>query len=503
MVTIHPRRAACAIAFLSVSAATAHFSFPDRVPVDRLVRNASAHVAEHPDDGHGYYVLGRIHALAFVLASDSLAVWRERGGAGTLPELAADNFQAGSGLFGREPPPPAPDRGKLRAHLESAIVSYERALGLSSQAEAAQVSGWGVERGEGSAKIHLALGYVLERGSVLAGEADVLPDAAVSEPGPSARAEILVLVQRLGSDRRSVRDEAGDEIRGRLTEAAKILHECRDAEDERVRGAVRSHLAAYWRERAIVHYREAWERAVADDLSVEQQPYFGLTELVSYEAGIGYIALVRARGAADSAESERLMHVERSIDGLESKPPNGIVTPIIFSMDAAAPLRRLLAPGRAVCFDLDGDGDSESWPWVAPGTMILVWDPDGTGQITSGRQLFGSVTWWLFPRDGYHALDLLDDNRDGELTGAELAGIAVWSDRDGDGVSDPGEVIPASGAGVTALGAHAPSTHDGCPANPWGIELADGRVLPTYDWITGPAAGSAEPAPCAARLASR
>ena len=43
--------------------------------------------------------------------------------------------------------------------------------------------------------------------------------------------------------------------------------------------------------------------------------------------------------------------------------------------------------------------------------------------------MFGSVTWWLFFSDGYRALDTLDDNRDGRLTGSELSGIAVWFDR--------------------------------------------------------------------------
>ncbi|MBT3202234.1 MAG: hypothetical protein HN350_20220, partial [Phycisphaerales bacterium] len=52
--------------------------------------------------------------------------------------------------------------------------------------------------------------------------------------------------------------------------------------------------------------------------------------------------------------------------------------------------------GTAVRFDLDGDGRAQSWPWVKPTTGILVWDPSGQGRITSGQQLFGSVTIWMF-----------------------------------------------------------------------------------------------------------
>lgn len=500
-------RAPVALACLCIAPAAAYFNFPDRVPVDRLVRNASAYVSEHPDDPHGHYVLGRIHALAFTLETGTLAAWnrRDQSQAEAPPDLADDHFQSRPSLFGAEGASPeiTPNREELESHLGSAITSFERALGMDARPESARVSSWGVDRAPRAALYHLGLAYLLERGAVLAGEADVLPGAGASTPDADARAELTRLIGRLGAARPAARERASEAIRARLADAAPILHELRDSDDSRVRDGVRALLGDHWREVAIAHYRLAWERSVADDLTVEYEPYFGLAELVSYEAGTGYVALVRARGVADGPEAERLEHVERSIAALEAKPPNGIMTPIILSLDQEAPLRRLLAPAREVCFDLDGDGDAEMWPWVAPGTAILVWDPDDTGEITSGRQLFGSVSWWLFPHDGYHALDLLDDNRDGELSGTELDGIALWFDGDSDGVSSPGEVIPAAEAGVVALAARALALVDGCPANQWGVELSDGRVLPTYDWITAPSAGTPEPAPEPARLTSR
>ena len=56
-----------------------------------------------------------------------------------------------------------------------------------------------------------------------------------------------------------------------------------------------------------------------------------------------------------------------------------------------------------------------------------------------------------FWADGFEALRALDDNRDGELTGGELGGLALWRDEDGDGVSDPGEVLPANVHGIAGL----------------------------------------------------
>jgi hypothetical protein len=115
-----------------------------------------------------------------------------------------------------------------------------------------------------------------------------------------------------------------------------------------------------------------------------------------------------------------------------------------------------------VKFDLDGTGRPQTYPWLRPDAAFLVWDPQHTGRITSGRQLFGNVTWWMFWNDGYQAMAALDDNHDGWLTGCELAGLALWFDVNQNGVSDPGEVIPIDKTDIEgiavlpeALGAHA------------------------------------------------
>lgn len=96
---------------------------------------------------------------------------------------------------------------------------------------------------------------------------------------------------------------------------------------------------------------------------------------------------------------------------------------------------------------------------------LLVYDPGHRGTVTSGEQLFGNWTFggqrlasasslaaapqpW---RDGYDALATLDTNRDGVLTGAELAPLALWFDENQNGVSEPGEVKNISETGVETL----------------------------------------------------
>ena len=127
---------------------------------------------------------------------------------------------------------------------------------------------------------------------------------------------------------------------------------------------------------------------------------------------------------------------------------------------------------------------SRRWcsPWLQPSTALLVWDPQGTGKITSGTQLFGSATWWMLFPDAYAALDALDDSRDGWLTGRELNGLALWFDRNQNGISDPGEVVALSNSPIVGIATKATGKTALSLMNPAGLRLRDGRTLPTYDW---------------------
>ncbi|MCX6381981.1 MAG: hypothetical protein NT023_21315, partial [Armatimonadetes bacterium] len=124
------------------------------------------------------------------------------------------------------------------------------------------------------------------------------------------------------------------------------------------------------------------------------------------------------------------------------------ISPIIFPMNGCHTLSQLVAPHRAVRFDLMGDRMGTRWSWVNARAGILVWDPLHNGLVRSGYQLFGNVTWCMIWKYGYAPLARLDANGDGWLTGKELEGIAVWQDKNGNGVSDRGEVMPLSRLGV-------------------------------------------------------
>lgn len=169
---------------------------------------------------------------------------------------------------------------------------------------------------------------------------------------------------------------------------------------------------------------------------------------------------------------------------LEASQPIMYVTPIMVPM-RDAPFSRLVNTSSDVAFDLAGTGDTRAQGWLTPDAAWLVWDPDWRGEIKSGFDLIGQRSWSVFWRDGFEALRALDDNHDGELTGAELDGLALWCDENENGVSEPGEVLPANVHGVTAIATSGAALSAGLIAAQHGVRFDNGSVRPLYDWTPG------------------
>jgi hypothetical protein len=217
-------------------------------------------------------------------------------------------------------------------------------------------------------------------------------------------------------------------------------------------------------------------------------PPSGLDGLISYEAGKALVRLAAEKNFSGNEEKDATSAKE-AISRLE-KLPMGSITPIVFSFTPGRHLSQFLAPENIVDFDLRGYGFRDRWTWVKPELGFLVWDPKREGKITSARQLFGSYTFQIFRKTGYDALAALDDNGDGVLSGEELNGISVWFDRNHNGVSDPGEVMPVEELGIRAIAVTATGRDGIHPTNARGIILADGTALRTWDWITMPVPAS-------------
>lgn len=379
------------------------------VPVSRLITNAGAYVRVHPNDAQGYYVLGRVHSLAFAQSNAKMGVYYKRDLALRHPakpakdasSLPADELPQFPGyapvLEGNLGPKQGAWKAQSRVHLLESIRNYQRATALSPK----------------TGLYWLGFGWMLEQ---------------AQDAQPRGGPEPVVL--------------AAD--------------------------------APAWSAQAIAAYQHAYELSYPQD---SKQRF--LYNDISLEAGEGQLRLMKGR---EPSPVEQARQASLQLEILKLKRRLRMVTPIIFPLRRQTSLAQMLDAKRTTRFDLAGDGRGALWPWVTPDTGILVWDPAHTGRIVSGRQLFGSATWWMLFQNGYQALAALDDNHDGQLTGRELDGIAVWQDRNGNGVCDRGEVVSLSSLGIVDIAVHSAGRQDGALCNSRGLRLADGTFAPTYDW---------------------
>lgn len=431
---------------MAASVAWSVFVRPVDAPVDRLVKNTTAYVKEHPKDPKGHYVLARIHYLAFANKAFEVGV---NGDPNASPSPVAPDW-----LQGNYASRWRGDRLIRLAREELDHLSWDDL----SAAEIQEIQDWASQK----EKELDAEGWQPPRPTDE--ELNMHAAAASKHFKKAIELEPKKALYHLG-------------LASLLEQYAEFLTEsC----------AVPPEFAGIILDRARDTYYVAHDLSIKRDLRHRHLPIEGLVSLVSHEAGEGYIRLSAGALGTSPANKRRVASVTRNVKRLKSLR-HDVVTPIVFSADEHAFVADLLAPDTTVPFDLDGDGVIETWPWVKPTTGILVWDPQRKGQITSGRQLFGSVTWWLFFADGYRALDALDDGRDGELTGDELAGISAWFDRNSNGRTDEGEVVTLEELGVASV-ATRPTRKDGdYLMNGKGLTFHDGRTVPTYDWVVSPA----------------
>lgn len=464
--------------------AIAHGMLPWDTPIDRLVTNLDARLEMSPADPELHYILGRLHALAFETGDQNVAIWQLK-----FPRSAEDlaedwrpietDYWIGRSVHNE--PPQAPTDEQMHVHLREALTHLNRAIELAPAV----------------ARYHLALASILETGEPMATEIDVSPICPLRDfdrlEKESWIEEAVTRFEKDELSRKFLKEDLRRSGFGRGKPSARDeivtrLDRERNHADPGRRAAVRALLLEDWNEQVTQQFFAAFALAVPSEGTAEEQPARGWadrTAYVSYEAATAYVRIVNARGPRPG-DAVRLATAKAAIKAFDDLPPSRAITPILFSLSGARPLADLLDPGATTTFDLDGSGSSQRWPWVAHDTGILVWDPLNSGRITSGRQLFGSVSWWLFFKNGYDALAALDDDGDGELSGRELDGLAVWFDRNGNGESDPGEVVPVGELGITGISCRATERTGESPCNPRGLRLNSGAILPTYDWTTRP-----------------
>lgn len=234
------------------------------------------------------------------------------------------------------------------------------------------------------------------------------------------------------------------------------------------------------KEQAIKAYRAVIESAWKQEKDLEQA---GLGwHSVTAEAGRYLTALLDKE--QDQKEIATIAARTKQMEQV-SRP----VTPIVIPLKDGLTARDLEDRTASVLFDVDGSGLPQRWTWISRDAGWLVYDPQHTGQVKSGLQLFGNVTFWMFWENGYDALAALDDNGDGSLNSKELQGLAIWQDANSNGRCDPGEVQSLEKHGIVSLSVRHQrdkSHADNIAWSPHGVTLRDGSQRATYDIVLQP-----------------
>lgn len=493
-----------AVAF-TASTATGMFADPPAAPVLRLLANAKRALEKAPDDPHLLYLVGRTHAVAYAQGMDATCrtsgFGRKADTEDGLPRFGTRSYDLLE--FKGEADP---DR---LAHLQDGIRHLRAAAALAKAPEQAhpkpEKSGSAGDKDAGAgdeekrawtaeeieelrrrgpddrAMIHLGLAWLLDDGSRFASKLghpeNPAPKAELSETDAAA---IDARIEALGAKDDTERSKAYADLRTSFARCWPRLVDAKDHKDEIVRKAVSSLLDRWWKDQALDQYRQAF--ALTKDNDLKATKFDGIYR-IAREAGAAIVRLLDASAGVTEAERVAIDKERESVAKDLLQAPNGFaITPVIFPISAPRPMGDLLPPGRTARFDLAGDGIQRLWPWPSADAGFLVWTPAPDAPVTSGRNLIGERTWWIFWRDGYEPLSMLDDDGDGRLRGAELEGLGVWCDADGDGVSDPGEVQPVAERKIEWIAVRATRLEDGVPAADLGIGFADGSTRPTYDW---------------------
>jgi len=119
---------------------------------------------------------------------------------------------------------------------------------------------------------------------------------------------------------------------------------------------------------------------------------------------------------------------------------------------------RLTGADSPVTFDIAAAGQPVRIGWTAAGVdeAFLCLDRNGNGKIDNGAEMFGSSTPLkdgTRAPNGFVALAEFDDNHDGIIDERDAVWnrLLLWRDLNHDGISQPNELAPVVGSGLTAI----------------------------------------------------
>ena len=107
-------------------------------------------------------------------------------------------------------------------------------------------------------------------------------------------------------------------------------------------------------------------------------------------------------------------------------------------------------------FDLTGSGFANKTGWVSSGSAFLVMDRNNNGKIDDISEMFGNNK-----ESGFQALAAYDTNKDEKIDSSDpiFNSLKLWQDKNGDGITENGELISLSDAGIKSISLNTTSTN--------------------------------------------
>ena len=215
---------------------------------------------------------------------------------------------------------------------------------------------------------------------------------------------------------------------------------------------------------------------------------------VTYFNNADYSSSFNVLGAGNGLTSVNIVALTSAATGSTTY---SFITPIVLDLNGDGIQTTTMQNG--VTFDINNDGKVDQTAWATRGDGLLVRDVNKDGSINNGSELFGSSTKLANGTtavDGYQAMKALDSNNDGLLTSmdAQFGELMVWVDKNGNGVSNPGELFSLSDLGITSLSLDATKSDQTNNGNLLGLmgsfTTADGKTHTMGDvWFQTDAAG--------------
>jgi len=221
---------------------------------------------------------------------------------------------------------------------------------------------------------------------------------------------------------------------------------------------------------AVSEYRKAWSGFLSKEKDTKQahgRNWSGAKETAEYLIPLLDPTTDKAEIEEIKTQADKLTKVSFSI------------TPIVVALSKSTTLAEIVDGNHTARFDADGSGTDQRWTWISPSAAWLAYAPNG--EIKSGRDLFGSVTFWIFWANGYDALASLDDDGNGRLEFRELDGLVLWQDVNSDGIADRGEVTDVRTSGIRSIHVGYSRHESGIPWRQGGAIWANGDETDTFD----------------------